>query len=95
LEKWNLATALGSGRAGKLLGPEPGSRRRVQRALEPRQPGQCFHSWPARRNNQAMITHTAPHNSMIHTKGITRGHGPNIAWFKDPAGNILSVLASR
>ena len=26
------------------------------------------------------------------TKGIHRGHGPNIAWFKDPAGNILSVV---
>src|SRR6266542_1601035 len=25
-------------------------------------------------------------------KGIHRGNGPNIAWFKDPAGNILSVL---
>lgn len=25
-------------------------------------------------------------------KGIHRGDGPNIAWFKDPAGNILSVL---
>lgn len=25
-------------------------------------------------------------------KGIMRGHGPDIAWFKDPAGNILSVL---
>lgn len=25
-------------------------------------------------------------------KGIFRGRGPNIAWFKDPAGNILSVL---
>jgi catechol 2,3-dioxygenase-like lactoylglutathione lyase family enzyme len=25
-------------------------------------------------------------------KGIARGPGPNIAWFKDPAGNILSVL---
>jgi catechol 2,3-dioxygenase-like lactoylglutathione lyase family enzyme len=25
-------------------------------------------------------------------KGISRGPGPNIAWFKDPAGNILSVL---
>lgn len=29
-------------------------------------------------------------------KGIARSddpaHGPNIAWFKDPAGNILSVL---
>ncbi len=25
-------------------------------------------------------------------KGIFRGRGPLIAWFKDPAGNILSVL---
>jgi predicted enzyme related to lactoylglutathione lyase len=25
-------------------------------------------------------------------KGIARGEGPAIAWFKDPAGNILSVL---
>jgi catechol 2,3-dioxygenase-like lactoylglutathione lyase family enzyme len=25
-------------------------------------------------------------------KGISRGVGPKIAWFKDPAGNILSVL---
>jgi catechol 2,3-dioxygenase-like lactoylglutathione lyase family enzyme len=25
-------------------------------------------------------------------KGIHRGGGPLIAWFKDPAGNILSVL---
>lgn len=25
-------------------------------------------------------------------RGIHRGDGPPIAWFKDPAGNILSVL---
>ena len=25
-------------------------------------------------------------------KGIARGMGPAIAWFTDPAGNILSVL---
>jgi catechol 2,3-dioxygenase-like lactoylglutathione lyase family enzyme len=25
-------------------------------------------------------------------KGIFRGGGPLIAWFKDPAGNILSIL---
>jgi len=25
-------------------------------------------------------------------KGIFHGEGPTIAWFKDPAGNILSVL---
>jgi catechol 2,3-dioxygenase-like lactoylglutathione lyase family enzyme len=28
-------------------------------------------------------------------KGIHRGEGPLIAWFKDPAGNILSVLEER
>jgi predicted enzyme related to lactoylglutathione lyase len=25
-------------------------------------------------------------------RGIASGQGPDIAWFKDPAGNILSVL---
>jgi catechol 2,3-dioxygenase-like lactoylglutathione lyase family enzyme len=25
--------------------------------------------------------------------GVMRGNGPDIAWFKDPAGNVLSVLA--
>jgi len=25
-------------------------------------------------------------------KGIMRGNGPDIAWFKDPAGNILAVV---
>jgi predicted enzyme related to lactoylglutathione lyase len=28
-------------------------------------------------------------------KGIARGEGPLIAWFKDPAGNILSVLENE
>jgi catechol 2,3-dioxygenase-like lactoylglutathione lyase family enzyme len=28
-------------------------------------------------------------------KGISRGGGPYIAWFTDPAGNILSVLQER
>jgi len=25
-------------------------------------------------------------------RGIARGDGPDIAWFKDPAGNVLAVL---
>jgi catechol 2,3-dioxygenase-like lactoylglutathione lyase family enzyme len=25
-------------------------------------------------------------------RGAERGHGPNIAWFKDPANNILSII---
>jgi catechol 2,3-dioxygenase-like lactoylglutathione lyase family enzyme len=28
-------------------------------------------------------------------RGISRGGGPYIAWFTDPAGNILSVLQER
>jgi catechol 2,3-dioxygenase-like lactoylglutathione lyase family enzyme len=28
-------------------------------------------------------------------KGIARGEGPYIAWFKDPAGNVLSVLQEK
>jgi catechol 2,3-dioxygenase-like lactoylglutathione lyase family enzyme len=27
-------------------------------------------------------------------KGVFRGGGPLIAWFKDPAGNVLSVIAA-
>ena len=25
-------------------------------------------------------------------KGIMRGHGPDIAWFTDPSGNVLSLI---
>jgi len=28
-------------------------------------------------------------------KGVFRGDGPAIAWFKDPAGNILSVIVPQ
>lgn len=28
-------------------------------------------------------------------KGIFRGNGPKIAWFKDPAGNIISVIEEK
>jgi predicted enzyme related to lactoylglutathione lyase len=31
-------------------------------------------------------------NFKTDAKGIMRGNGPTIAWFKDPAGNILSVI---
>ncbi len=26
------------------------------------------------------------------SKGVMKGNGPTIAWFKDPAGNILSII---
>jgi len=32
------------------------------------------------------------HYEWVDPKGINRQGGPLIAWFKDPAGNILSVL---
>jgi catechol 2,3-dioxygenase-like lactoylglutathione lyase family enzyme len=31
-------------------------------------------------------------NSETDDRGIFRGGGPPIAWFKDPAGNVLSVI---
>lgn len=31
-------------------------------------------------------------NLKTDARGISRGKGPTIAWFKDPAGNILSVI---
>ena len=34
------------------------------------------------------------YDGMAHDeKGIMRGGGPDIAWFTDPAGNVLSVIA--
>ncbi len=39
------------------------------------------------------------YDNMTDEKGVARGiasnQGPDIAWFKDPAGNILSVLSDR
>jgi catechol 2,3-dioxygenase-like lactoylglutathione lyase family enzyme len=29
------------------------------------------------------------------SRGIARAEGPDIAWFKDPSGNVLSVLQER
>ncbi|MBC7519409.1 MAG: VOC family protein [Microbacteriaceae bacterium] len=28
-------------------------------------------------------------------KGIMHGHGPDIAWFTDPSGNVMSVLSGQ
>jgi catechol 2,3-dioxygenase-like lactoylglutathione lyase family enzyme len=28
-------------------------------------------------------------------RGVFRGEGPSIAWFRDPSGNVLSVLQER
>jgi predicted enzyme related to lactoylglutathione lyase len=44
--------------------------------------------------NKAGVTFEHYEQESLRTdeKGIFRGGGPLIAWFKDPAGNILSVL---
>lgn len=31
----------------------------------------------------------------LDAKGIMRGQGPTIAWFADPAGNVLSVIQNE
>ena len=36
--------------------------------------------------------HLERYEMELDEKGIMRGEGPAIAWFKDPAGNTLSVL---
>jgi catechol 2,3-dioxygenase-like lactoylglutathione lyase family enzyme len=45
--------------------------------------------------NRAGITMERYPNIAQDPRGISRGDGPTIAWFKDPAGNILSVLETR
>lgn len=45
------------------------------------------------------ITFEQYHGEYLNTdeRGIMRGdgHGPDIAWFKDPAGNILSLIQEQ
>ncbi len=47
-------------------------------------------------NSRGVTTKIYPDEQMSSdSKGIMRGNGPDIAWFLDPAGNVLSVLSSR
>jgi catechol 2,3-dioxygenase-like lactoylglutathione lyase family enzyme len=32
------------------------------------------------------------YDGMTDDKGVMRDHGPTIAWFKDPSGNVMSVI---
>ncbi len=45
----------------------------------------------------ALIEHGVEfeHYETTDAKGVMRGNGPNIAWFKDPAGNFLSVIEAQ
>ena len=36
-----------------------------------------------------------PQDKLGVMRGLSSGDGPDIAWFKDPSGNILSVLQER
>ncbi|MGG7464404.1 MULTISPECIES: VOC family protein [unclassified Plantibacter] len=43
-------------------------------------------------NSRGVVTTIYGDDFPTDEKGIMRGNGPDIAWFKDPAGNVLSVL---
>ncbi len=38
------------------------------------------------------MEHYDMENLKTNEKGIVSGYGPDVAWFKDPAGNILSIM---
>lgn len=45
-------------------------------------------------NARGVKTDIYPSDTLpVDSKGIMRGNGPDIAWFLDPAGNVLSVLS--
>lgn len=46
-------------------------------------------------NARGVVTTIYSDEMPVDHKGIMRGNGPDIAWFRDPAGNVLSVLADR
>jgi len=47
-------------------------------------------------NSRGVLTMIDPDDQQAsYNKGIVRGNGPEIAWFRDQAGNVLSVLSSR
>ncbi len=43
-------------------------------------------------NAKGVVTTIYTGQMPVDDKGIMRGNGPDIAWFKDPAGNVLSVV---
>ena len=46
-------------------------------------------------NKGVQFEHYDEENLKMDEKGISRSEGPVIAWFKDPAGNILSILEEK
>ena len=47
-------------------------------------------------NSRGVMTKIYPDDQQpSDSKGIVRGNGPDIAWFRDPVGNVLSVVSSR
>lgn len=45
-------------------------------------------------NTRGIVTDIYGSAMPADAKGIVRGNGPDIAWFRDPAGNVLSVLSA-
>jgi len=43
-------------------------------------------------NSRGVKTDIYP--GMGDSRGVVKGNGPDIAWFRDPAGNVLSVLST-
>ena len=64
--------------------------------IEPQEWSNALHgSYCVRRDAVQSPSRTGGNNGpeiKTDEKGIMRGNGSTIAWFKDPAGNILSVL---
>ena len=45
-----------------------------------------------RKNGECSTNRAIASGAAQDSKGISRGYGPDIAWFRDPAGNVLAVL---
>ena len=52
---------------------------------------------PFRVGTCALAERTSPHSKREAKlfRGKAQGKGPDVAWFKDPAGNILSVVEEK
>ena len=46
-------------------------------------------------NARGVVTNIYGSDIPADSRGVMKGNGPDIAWFRDPAGNVLSVLSSR
>ena len=45
-------------------------------------------------NARGVVTNIYGSDIPADHRGVMKGNGPDIAWFRDPAGNVLSVLSA-